>query len=642
MIKIKIEGGEENLYKEGVKIIDILKDLFPKNINDFVGAKVNGKLVDLSSFLNSDGEIKFLTFDDEEGLEIFRHSSAHILASAVVSLFPEAKPTIGPVVEEGFYYDFAFRPFTPQEISKIEEKMKEIISKNIPFKRIEISKKEAREIFKDNPFKLELIEEMKEGDISVYIQDDFVDLCRGPHIQHSGQIKSFKLIKLSGAYWRGDPKREQLQRIYGISFPLEEMLQDYLKRIEESGRRDHRRIGEALDLFSFHEEGRGFPFWHPKGMVIRNEIINYWKEIHEKYGYMEVQTPVILNKNLWERSGHYEHYRKNMYFTEIDENISAIKPMNCPGGLLIYRAKLHSYRELPLRIAELGLVHRHELSGVLHGLFRVRAFTQDDAHIYCTEEQLQEEIGNIIDMVFEIYKTFGFEDIIVELSTRPPKFIGDVKMWDVAENSLSVVLKKKAIPFKLNIGEGAFYGPKIDFHIKDCMARAWQCGTIQIDFSMPLRFEATYEGRDGTKKIPVMIHRAILGSLERFIGILIEHCEGKFPLWLSPLQVKVLPVSEKFTDYAEECIKRMKERKLRVEGDFRAETLSRKIRDAQLQKINYQCVVGAREMESESVSVRGRGEENLGSIKIDVFIDGCVKEIKERSLIPHWQRGKGG
>lgn len=631
MEKIKVRFRDKVYESErGTALSEILKDIFTNDHHGFLAAIVKSDLKDLNAKVYEDCEVKLLSFDDEEGREVFRHSTAHLLAHAVTSLFPDAKPTIGPVVEEGFYYDFDAKPFTPEDIEKIESKMREIVRAAYPIERVEISKSEALELFKDNKFKVEMISEMEDGTISAYRQGDFIDLCRGPHVRNTSELKHFKLFKVAGAYWRGDQRREQLQRIYGISFPDEERLKDHFERLEEAKLRDHRRIGVEMDLFSFHEEGVGFPFWHPKGMILRNEIIAYWREMHRKYGYLEIQTPQILNKSLWERSGHYEHYRKNMYFTEIDENICAVKPMNCPGGLLVYKRRLHSYREFPLRVAELGLVHRHELSGVLHGLFRVRSFTQDDAHIFCTASMIEDEVGLIIEMILEMYRTFGFVDVAIELSSRPEKSIGSDKEWEIAEGGLKSILKKKGIAYKLNEGEGAFYGPKIDFHIKDCIGRSWQCGTIQVDFSMPALFDCTYEGDDGRKHTPVMIHRAILGSLERFIGILIEHYAGKFPIWLNPVQVKILPVSEKFSGYAVKCLDFMKEKGIRASVDLRQETLSKKVRDAQLEHVNYQCVVGGKEADTGTVNVRTRNNENLGQVKLEDFVEERLAEIAKR------------
>jgi threonyl-tRNA synthetase len=631
MIKIKIEGMGIMEFPEKSRAIDVLKKISPEKEDSVIACEINGSAKDLSAEIPENASLKFLTFDDEAGMVIFRHSTAHLLAHAVVTLFPDARPTIGPVVEEGFYYDFSFRPFTAPELDDIEKKMCEIRDRSLPVERIEISMEQARKMFAGNKFKLEMIEEMGETGITAYRQGDFMDLCRGPHVPNTKSLKSFKLFKLAGAYWRGDSKREQLQRIYGISFTDDEKLSEYFKRMEEAKNRDHRRIGTEMELFSFHEEGQGFPFWHPKGTVLFNTVVEYWREAHRKAGYVEIRTPQILNRNLWERSGHYGHYLKNMYFTMIDETEHAVKPMNCPGGLLVYRNRIHSYREFPLKMAELGLVHRHELSGVLHGLFRVRAFTQDDAHIFCMPSQLKDEIIGVMNLLFEIYSTFGFKDVHIELSTRPESSIGSDEQWHASEESLGNALKEKDVAYKLNPGDGAFYGPKIDFHIKDCMGRLWQCGTIQVDFSMPERFDAVYEGHDGARHTPVMVHRAILGSIERFIGIITEHYAGKFPLWLNPSQIKILPISENQHEYSEKIMQKMKDQNLRVYADYRNETLNRKVREAQLERYNYQCIVGAREVEAGTVSVRTRKNENLGSMPVEDFINKCLDEIAART-----------
>lgn len=595
-----------------------------------VAVEANGKSLDLAHEVGNITSARFLTFDDPAGLEVFRHSTAHIMAQAVLRLFPKVKPTIGPVVEEGFYYDFSSDPFTPEDLQKIEEEMNRIVAEDLPVSRVELSLEEALELFKDNPFKVEMLNDLGESRVSAYRQGEFFDLCRGPHIPRTGLVRAVKVLKVAGAYWRGDQTREQLQRIYGISFADHEALQLYLKRLEEAKERDHRRIGIDMDLFSFHEEGPGMPFWHAKGMVLRNLVVDYWREVHRKFNYNEIWTPMILNRALWELSGHYENYKKNMYFTRIDEVDHAVKPMNCPGGLVVYKSRLHSYREFPLRVAELGLVHRHELSGVLHGLFRVRAFTQDDAHIFCTPDQFSDEVVEVMNLVFEIYRTFGFEEVHVELSTRPKKSIGSDELWEMAEGGLTEALNRKGIDFELNPGDGAFYGPKIDFHIRDCMGRSWQCGTIQADFSMPERFKATYEAEDGTRKTPVMLHRAILGSLERFIGILIEHYAGKLPIWLNPEQCRVLPVSDKFMDYAREVQEKLVSAGIRSDLDDRSERLGRKIRDAQMAKVNYQLVIGGREAETGTVAVRARGGDDLGALPIDEFISRVLDESRQR------------
>lgn len=630
-MKVTLHGIGTMEFPEGARWSDVAIAVGAKE--QIVAVEVDDRVLDLSARVTPMATARFITFEDESGLEVFRHSSAHLMAHAVVSLFPSVKPTIGPVVEEGFYYDFATdHPFTPEDLEEIEKKMAEIVAADLPIERIELTREEALRIFAENPYKIEMIKELPEGVISAYQQGDFIDLCRGPHVPRTGLIKAFKLTKVAGAYWRGDARNAQLQRIYGISFPDVKRLEEHLRRLEEAKERDHRRIGQDMDLFSFHEEGTGFPFWHAKGMVLKNAVVEYWREVHRKYGYVEIQTPTILNVALWHTSGHYEHYRKNMYFTEIDGNQHAIKPMNCPGGLLIYKSRLHSYREFPLRVAELGTVHRHELSGVLHGLFRVRAFTQDDAHIFCTPQQVEDVVSETLSLVFEIYRTFGFEDVHVELSTRPKEgTIGSDEAWANAESALASALKARGIAYKVNPGEGAFYGPKIDFHIKDCMGRSWQCGTIQCDFSMPERFHATYEAEDGTRKTPVMIHRAVLGSLERFIGILLEHYAGKLPLWLNPVQARIVPVSDKFSAYAIEVTKAFSGAGIRAEADLRNEKLGRKIRDGQLQHVGYQMIVGGREVESSTVAVRSQKGEDLGAMPVAQAIEKLKNEIVSRA-----------
>ena len=578
-----------------------------------------------------------LTFDDPDGKKVYWHTSAHVLAQAVKELFPDAKLTIGPPIEDGFYYDIDHSPFTPEDLEKIEARMKEIIKEDIPLVREEVSYEKAKELFKDNPYKLEMIEEIfrEGGKLSVYRQGDFFDLCRGPHLPSTGYIGAVKLTKVSGAYWRGDARNPQLQRIYGISFPTEKQLESYLQALEEAAKRDHRKIGKELDLFSFHEEAPGFPFWHPKGMVIYNSIISYYRDLLRKHGYQEVKGPMILNRKLWERSGHWDHYRDNMYFLKIDDIDYAVKPMNCPAHVLIYKTKVHSYREFPIKYAEFGLVHRHELAGVLHGLLRVRAFTQDDAHIFCLPDQIEEEIVKLIDLVFEVYRTFGFEDVHVELSTRPEDYMGDLETWERAESALRAALDRKNIEYTINEGEGAFYGPKIDFHIKDCMGRSWQCGTIQLDFAMPQTLDMVYMGPDGTTNHrPVMIHRAIQGSIERFIGILLEHYGGKLPLWLSPVQVRIITVNDEVIDYAEKVREKLEDAGIRVETDYGHETVSKKIREAQLSKVNYTVVIGEREKKYGQLSVRTRSNRNYPGIPVDTFLETLKKEIDSKSIKP--------
>ncbi|HIN86986.1 MAG TPA: threonine--tRNA ligase [Myxococcales bacterium] len=631
-IQITLPDGNTQSHSAGITGLAIAQGIGEGLARVALAIEVNGQVSDLHLPIEEDASIRILTFRDDEGVEVFRHSSAHLLAQAVVSLFPDAKPTIGPVVEEGFYYDFAHPPFTEEDLGKIEQRMKELAKQKLKFKRHEASNADAIKLFSDNPYKVELIEGFEEG-TSYYSQgDDFVDLCRGPHVQHTGQIKSFKLTKLASSYWRGDAERDSLQRIYGISFPDKKLLKEHLARIEEAKKRDHRKIGREMDLFSFQPEGPGFPFWHHNGMILQNEIMAFWRQEHNALGYQKIKTPIMLNEELWHRSGHYENYKNNMYFTQIDGQGFAVKPMNCPGGLLVFNAKRHSYRELPLKVAELGLVHRHEMSGVLHGLFKMRMFTQDDAHIFCTSEQIEDQIVEVLELVQRIYGAFGFEDVHVELSTRPSKFIGEVADWDNAEAALTAALERRETQYQINPGDGAFYGPKIDFHIRDCMGRSWQCGTIQLDFNMPVRFEASYTGADNERHTPVMVHRAILGSLERFIGILVEHFAGKFPLWLAPVQAQLLPVSDKFLDYARELDSQLKAVGIRSKVDDRNETLGKKLRDAQLARVNYQLVVGEREEQSGTVSVRTRANRQLNSLSVAAFTERCQDEIASRRL----------
>ena len=594
-----------------------------------LAAKVDGKIVDLDYKIKKDAELKILTSDDKEGLDVLRHSASHVLAHAVKKLFPKAKLGIGPAIENGFYYDFDLRkPFRPGDLKKIEKEMQKIIDADNEFEKISMTKAGAKKRFKDEPYKLELIEELAEKP-TAYKEGDFIDLCSGPHIPSAGKIGAFKLLKTAGAYWKGDSNNPQMQRVYGIAFASKKDLDKYLHKIEEAEKRDHRKIGKEMDLFSFHTEAPGMPFFHPNGMIIINEIIDYWREEHNKENYKEVKTPIILRKRLWEQSGHWDHYKENMYFTRIDNIDYAVKPMNCPAQILIFKNRLRSYRELPMRMAEFGLVHRHELSGVLAGLFRVRAFIQDDAHHYCTEEQLKDEIKLIIDLTLRIYKTFGF-DAEIELSTRPEKAMGSKEVWDKAENSLKEALKEKKIKYKLNPGEGAFYGPKIDFHIKDSLERNWQCGTIQVDFSMPEKFNITYEAKDNTKKRVVMVHRALLGSLERFFGILIEHHAGKFPVWLAPEQVRVVSVSDKFNKYAEKIYNEIKESGIRTYFDSRVESVGAKIRDARIARIPYIILVGEKEQKSKSIAVRTRDNDIKYGLKLSPFIKKVLKEIEER------------
>ncbi len=632
-IKISFPDGDVVEYPKGVKPIEIVEGISKKLAKKTIVAKFNDTLVDLFRPLEEDGKIVFLTFDDPEAKKVFWHSSSHVLAQAVKRLYPDAKLAIGPAIEQGFYYDFDNLEITDKDLEKIETEIKKIIAENYEFKREVVPKSKALELFKDEPYKLELINDLDDEYVSVYTQGEFTDLCRGPHVLSTGVVKAMKLTKLAGAYWKGDSNNKMLTRIYGISFPTEKQLNDYLNFLEEAKKRDHRRLGKQLKLFSLHEEGPGFPFWLPRGMVIFNTLVDFWREEHRKAGYVEIKTPIMLNKALWVRSGHWDNYRENMYITKIDNEEFAIKPMNCPGGMLVYKEEVHSYKELPLRVGEIGLVHRHELSGVLSGLFRVRCFHQDDAHIFMRPDQIKDEILGVLQLADKFYSLFGL-DYHLELSTRPEKSIGTDEQWEQATTALEQALKATGREYKINEGDGAFYGPKIDIHIKDALGRTWQCGTIQLDMSLPERFDLTYMGEDGENKHrPVMIHRVIYGSLERFIGILIEHFAGKFPLWLAPEQVRVIPVSNNFNDYAEEVYKKLFDQGFRVEKDFRDETVSKKIRDAQLMKVNYIVVVGEKEKNSNTVNVRdGKNNKVLGQINIDDFIASLKNELEEKRI----------
>jgi len=574
-----------------------------------------------------------LNFEDEQVRQDYRHTSSHILAQAVKKLWPEAKLAIGPAIENGFYYDFDLDyKFSEADFLKIQKEMKKIIAANNKLERFELPRTEAIQFMadKDEPYKVELIQDLPEDvAISFYKQGDFVDLCAGPHMESTGQIKAIRLMSVAGAYWRGDENKKMLQRIYGTSFPSQEELDIYVARLEEAKLRDHRKIGKEMDLFAIFEEGPGFPFFLPKGMVIRNELEAFWRTEHTKRGYEEIKTPLILSESLWHTSGHWDHYQNNMYFTKIDEGDYAIKPMNCPGAMLAYKRKMYSYRDFPMRIGELGQVHRHELSGALHGLMRVRTFTQDDAHIFMLPEQVKEEIIGVIDFIDYVYNIFGFK-YHIELSTKPEDAMGTDEEWEIATSALKEAMDAKGIPYVINEGDGAFYGPKLDFHLEDCIGRTWQCGTIQLDFQMPQRFELTYIGSDGEKHRPIMIHRVIFGSIERFIGILIEHFAGKFPLWIAPVQVKLLTVTEKFSDYAVQVEKKLKEAGMRVEIDIRNEKIGYKLREARNERVSYICVIGEREAESGTLTVRSSKEGELGEMSVEAFTASLIEEIKEK------------
>lgn len=632
LINIRFPDGNEEEFDKGVTGYDVAKFISEGLANSACAIMVNDELRDLHEPINEDVKIKIITFKDKEGLDILRHSTAHVMAYAIKKLFPESKFAIGPSIEDGFYYDFDNLNISTEDFPKIEAEMKKIIKQKMKFKKEIISNEKALEIFKDEPYKTELIKDLGAAEtISIYSLGDFVDLCRGPHIPHTGKIKAFKLMKLAGAYWRGDSDNVMLTRIYGTCFPSKKELKEYLEMLKEAEKRDHRKIGKEMDLFSFQEEGQGMPFWHNNGVILMNELLAFWRELH-KGDYTEIKTPMMLSKELWKTSGHWENYRENMYVTNIDDEEYAIKPMNCPGGILAYKNKLHSYKEFPMRIAELGMVHRHELAGVLHGLFRVREFTQDDAHVYCLADQLEDELVKVINLVFDIYKPFNFKGVDIELSTRPEnKFIGKVEDWDLAENALKNALDNLKINYKLNVGDGAFYGPKIDFHIKDSMNRSWQCATLQLDFNLPERFDMRYMGEDGTMNHrPIMLHRAIFGSIERFIGILIEHYAGKFPLWLSPVQAIVIPVNESVEEYTKTVNKELQLKDIRSIVDLSDDSLNKKIRNAQLKKINYILVVGNKEESNKTVNVRTRDNEVHGEKKLNVLIDELNAEISKR------------
>ncbi|NLI56947.1 MAG: threonine--tRNA ligase [Clostridium sp.] len=631
MIKVTLKDGSVKEYNKGITVKEVAESISPGLARVALAAEINGEVKDLSYEINEDTNLNILTFDSEGGKEAYRHTSSHILAQAVKRLYPDAKLAIGPAIDNGFYYDFDVdKPFTVEDLEKIESEMKKIIKDDLKLERFTLSRDEAIKFMeeKGESYKVELINDLPEGaTISFYKQGDFVDLCAGPHVESTGKVKAYKLLSVAGAYWRGSEKNKMLQRIYGTSFAKKSELDEYLHRLEEAKKRDHRKLGRELDLFDIYEEGPGFPFFLPKGMVLRNILEDYWRKEHKKNNYQEIKTPIILNEDLWHRSGHWDHYKENMYFTKIDEGDFAIKPMNCPGGMLAYKRKLHSYRDLPQRIAELGLVHRHELSGALHGLMRVRCFTQDDAHIFMTPDQVKDEVLGVINMIDSFYKVFGFK-YHVELSTRPEDSMGSDEQWDLAINSLKDALDTKGMEYKVNEGDGAFYGPKIDFHLEDSIGRTWQCGTIQLDFQMPERFDLTYVGPDGERHRPVMIHRVVFGSIERFIAILTEHYAGAFPTWLSPVQVKILPLIDKHVEYALKVQKELEDKGIRVEVDARNEKIGYKIREARLEKVPYMLIIGDKELENNAVAVRSRKDGDIGAILVSEFIDKILKEVE--------------
>ena len=634
MINVKLKDGSIREIEENSSVLDLAKLISKKLGKSAVVGEVNGTLVDLEYKLKDNDEVNIVTYDDEVGIEVMRHTTSHVMAQAVKRLYEGVKLAIGPTVENGFYYDFDIEtPFNNEDLVKIEEEMNKIIKEDISLERVEVSREEALKLMEERGevYKVELIKDLPEGEtISLYKQGDFTDLCRGPHLLSTKGIKDFKLTSVAGAYWRGNEKNKMLQRIYGVAFANKEILKTYLNNIEEAKKRDHRKLGKELKLFTFVDEGPGFPFFLPKGVILKNNLINYWRELHQKAGYVEVETPIMLNKKLWETSGHWDHYKENMYTSMIDDEEFALKPMNCPGGMIIYKTETHSYRDFPMRVGELGRVHRHELSGALHGLMRVRAFTQDDAHIFMLPDQIKSEIKGVVSLIDIVYSKFGFK-YSVELSTRPENSMGSDEDWNMAEDSLKAALEEMNLPYKINEGDGAFYGPKIDFHLEDSLGRTWQCGTIQLDFQLPQRFELDYIGSDGEKHRPIVIHRVIFGSIERFIGILIEHFAGKFPTWLAPVQVKILPISDKFVEYANEVKENLESKGVRVEVDLRAEKIGYKIREARNERVPYMIVVGEKEENDKTISVRSRDNGDEGAVDLNSFIDRIMAEIKNRN-----------
>ncbi|MDZ4711480.1 MAG: threonine--tRNA ligase [bacterium] len=626
-INITFPDGSVKEFDKGVTAFDVAGSISKKLAEEILAAEVNGSMKDLDAPINEDAKIVLHKFDSEKGKEVYWHTTSHMMAQAIEELFPGARFGVGPPIEGGFYYDVdTDRKFSDEDLKKIEDRILDISKRDLKPRRIDIKRTNAIEYFKskrDDPYKVEILETIAkdEENVSLYEQGEFTDLCRGPHLPSTSKVKSVKLLSVSGSYWRGDEKRKMLQRIYGISFPKQKELDEYLKNLEEAKKRDHRKLGKELELFSFHEEGPGFPFWHNNGMILLNNLKTFLREKLVALDYEEINTPIILNQKLWLQSGHYDNYKENMYFTDIDERDFAVKPMNCPGSTLVYRTTMKSYRDLPLRLYEFGLVHRHELSGVLSGLFRVRSFTQDDAHIFCTPEQIEQEVIILINLVFEVYNTFGFNDVQVYLSTRPEKFIGSEEVWDNSERSLSSALDKAGIKYKVNEGDGAFYGPKIDFVVKDSLRRNWQLGTIQLDFSMPERFGLEYVGADSSIHRPVMIHRAIFGSFERFVGVLTEHYGGYFPLWLTPVQVNVLTITDSHHDYAKGIYDKLRKEGFRVKLDSRNEKIGFKIRESENKKIPYMIVVGDKEVENNNLSVRQHIKGDIGKFELNAFIE---------------------
>ncbi|MDD6017682.1 MAG: threonine--tRNA ligase [Eubacteriales bacterium] len=635
MINITFPDGSVRQYDDGVTAHQIAESISPRLRKATLAAELDGKLYDAELPIHGDHSIKLLTFADEGGRWTYRHTGSHVLAQAVKRLWPEVKLAIGPAIDNGFYYDFDTDiPFSPEDFPKIEAEMAKIVAENHPLERFELPREEAIKFMqeREEPYKVELINDLPEDAvISFYRQGEFVDLCAGPHLESTGKCKNIKLMSVAGAYWRGSEKNKMLKRLYATAFEKKSDLDDYLTMLEEAKKRDHRKLGKELGLFTIMDEGPGFPFFLPKGMVLKNNLIDYWREVHKRYGYVEVSTPIMLNRGLWERSGHWDHYKNNMYTTVIDDNDFAIKPMNCPGGMLVYQTEMHSYRDLPYRVGELGLVHRHELSGALHGLFRVRCFTQDDAHIFMTWDQMKDEIKNVVRLFDEVYSTFGLK-YEIELSTMPEDHIGEVETWDRATETLKEAITEFGKEYVINEGDGAFYGPKLDFHIADCLGRTWQCGTIQLDMQLPERFELEYTGADGAKHRPVMIHRVVFGSIERFIGVITEHFAGAFPTWLAPVQVKLMAMTDRTHDAVNDLADKLNAAGIRVETDLRNEKIGFKIREAQMQKIPYMLIIGDKEVENGVVAVRSRKAGDLGTMTLDAFIERINEEVRTKAI----------
>lgn len=636
MIKITLKDGSVKEFENAVSAADITKEISMGLYRNACSCKINGKVKDLRTTVDTDCNFEVLTFDDADGKKTFNHTASHIMAQAVKRLYPNVKLTIGPAIDSGFYYDFDTEtPFSPEDLEKIEKEMKAIVKEGLDIEKFELEPSEAIKLMeeKKEPYKVELINEHAEkGEpISFYKQGEFTELCAGPHLMDMKVVKAFKLTNCTGAYWRGDAKNKMLCRVYGTAFPKASMLEEHLTMLEEAKKRDHRKIGKELELFTIMEEGPGFPFFLPKGMILKNTLVDYWREIHREAGYDEIQSPMMLNRALWERSGHWDHYKENMYTTVIDDTDFAVKPMNCPGGILVYKTKMHSYKDLPLRMGELGLVHRHELSGALHGLMRVRCFTQDDAHIFMTREQIKDEIKGVVSLINKVYSTFGFE-YHIELSTQPEDSMGAKEDWDIATDALRDAITELGYDYEVNEGDGAFYGPKLDFHLTDCLGRTWQCGTIQLDFQLPERFELEYVGSDGEKHRPIMIHRVVFGSIERFIGILTEHFAGAYPVWLAPVQVKLLPIADRHLDYLYDVKKALEAKGIRCEIDDRSEKIGFKIRSAQLEKVPYMLLAGDKDIENNTISVRSRKNGDEGAATLDEFLVRILDEIETKAL----------